>query len=100
MIPGSGRSPGGGHGNPLQYSCLETPQGQRSPATAHGVAESDTTNHSTARKDDLLLPETYAVSNSPVKPSAPGPFFPVENFCLLIQSPYFKSSVQIFHIPS
>ena len=25
-IPGSGRSPGGGHGNPLQYSCLEIPQ--------------------------------------------------------------------------
>ena len=25
LIPGSGRSPGGGHGNPLQYSCLETP---------------------------------------------------------------------------
>ena len=24
-IPGSGRSPGGGHGSPLQYSCLETP---------------------------------------------------------------------------
>ena len=23
LIPGSGRSPGGGHGNPLQYSCLE-----------------------------------------------------------------------------
>ena len=30
LIPGSGRSPGGGHGNPLQYSCLET-HGQRSP---------------------------------------------------------------------
>ena len=29
-IPGSGRSPGGGHGNPLQYSCLENPHGQRS----------------------------------------------------------------------
>ena len=27
--PGSGRSPGGGHGNPLQYSCLENPHGQR-----------------------------------------------------------------------
>ena len=27
-IPGSGRSPGGGHGNPLQYSCLENPPGQ------------------------------------------------------------------------
>ena len=25
-IPGSGRSPGGGHSNPLQYSCLETPK--------------------------------------------------------------------------
>ena len=24
-IPGSGRSPGGGHGHPLQYSCLENP---------------------------------------------------------------------------
>ena len=28
-IPGSGRSPGGGHGNPLQCSCLENPHGQR-----------------------------------------------------------------------
>ena len=27
-----GRSPGGGHGNPLQYSCLENPHGQRSLA--------------------------------------------------------------------
>ena len=30
LIPGSGRSPGGGHGYPLQYSCLENPHGQRS----------------------------------------------------------------------
>ena len=29
-IPGLGRSPGGGHGSPLQYSCLENPSGQRS----------------------------------------------------------------------
>ena len=29
-IPGSGRSPGEGNGNPLQYSCLENPHGQRS----------------------------------------------------------------------
>ena len=29
-IPGSGRSPEGGHGSPLQYSCLENPHGQRS----------------------------------------------------------------------
>jgi len=29
-IPGLGRSPGGGHGNPSQYSCLENPHGQKS----------------------------------------------------------------------
>ena len=29
-IPGSGRFPGRGHGNPLQYSCLENPHEQRS----------------------------------------------------------------------
>ena len=29
-IPGLGRSPGGGHGNPFQYSSLENPHGQRS----------------------------------------------------------------------
>ena len=30
LIPQSGRSPGGGNGNPIQYSCLENPHGQRS----------------------------------------------------------------------
>ena len=29
LIPGLGRAPGGGHGNPFQYSCLENPNGQR-----------------------------------------------------------------------
>ena len=39
-IPGSGRSPGGGHGNPLQYSCLENPMDRGAWwATVHGVAE-------------------------------------------------------------
>ena len=43
-IPGSGRSPGGGHGNPLQYSCLETPMGRGAwRAAVRRVAESDTT---------------------------------------------------------
>ena len=32
LIPGLRRSPGEGHGNPLQYSCLESPNGQRSLA--------------------------------------------------------------------
>ena len=30
LIPGSGRFSGGGHGNPLQYTCLENPHGQGS----------------------------------------------------------------------
>ena len=30
LIPWLGRSPGGGHGNPLQYSCLKNSHGQRS----------------------------------------------------------------------
>ena len=42
-IPRSGRCPGGGHGNPLQYSCLKNPMdGGAWRATVHGVAESDT----------------------------------------------------------
>ena len=39
-IPVSGRSPGKGNGNPLQYSCLENPvDGGAWQATVHGVAE-------------------------------------------------------------
>ena len=42
-IPGSGRSPGGGHGNPLQYSWLENPMDRgASWATVHRVAKSRT----------------------------------------------------------
>ena len=42
-IPGSGRSPGGGDGDPLQYSCLEDPLDKGSwRATVHRVTESDT----------------------------------------------------------
>ena len=41
-IPGSGRSPGGGNGNPFQYSCLENFMNRGAlQATAHGVAELD-----------------------------------------------------------
>ena len=42
-IPGSGRSPGEGNGNPLQYSCLENPTDRGAwYATVHGVAKSRT----------------------------------------------------------
>ena len=40
LIPGSGRSPGGGNGNSLQYSCLENPMARGAWwATVHGVAK-------------------------------------------------------------
>ena len=42
-IPGSGRSPGEGKGNPLQYSCLENPMDREDWwPTVHGVAKSRT----------------------------------------------------------
>ena len=45
LIPGLGRSLGGGHGNPLQYSCLDNPHGQRRLAgySPWGGKESDMT---------------------------------------------------------
>ena len=43
LIPGSGRSAGGGHGNPLQYPCLENPMDRGIWwATVHSVAKSQT----------------------------------------------------------
>ena len=43
-VPGSGRSPRGEHGNPLQYSCLENPMDRRVwRATIYKVSELDTT---------------------------------------------------------
>ena len=43
LIPGSGRSPGEGNDNPLQYSCLENPMDRGAwRATVHGLQESDT----------------------------------------------------------
>ena len=43
LIPGSGRSTGGGHGNPLQYSWLENPMDREAwRAMVHGVTKSQT----------------------------------------------------------
>ena len=58
-IPGSGRSPGGEHGSPLQYSCLENPHGQRSRAgcSPRGLSRtrlSDLAQHSQRKKSALL----------------------------------------------
>ena len=53
-IPGSGRSPGGGHGNPLQYSCLENPHVQRS---LWGPKEWDTTEQLRTAQHEMLNPQ-------------------------------------------
>ena len=43
LTPGSGRSPGGGHGTPLQYSCLENPMNRGAwKAKVYGVVKSRT----------------------------------------------------------
>ena len=43
LIPGSGRSPGEGHGSPLQHSCLENPMVRGAwQATVHRIAQSQT----------------------------------------------------------
>ena len=42
-VPGLGRSPGGGHGNPLKYSCLGNPMDRGAwRATVHGVTKDQT----------------------------------------------------------
>ena len=57
-IPGLGISPGGGHGNPLQYSCLENPHGQKSLVgySPWGHKELDTTEQisTTANTDKMF----------------------------------------------
>ena len=52
-IPGLGRSPGGGHGNPLQYSCLENPHGQRS------LADYRPWDHKELDTTEGLIPHIY-----------------------------------------
>ena len=54
LIPGSGRSPGEGNGNPLQYSCLENPMDRGAwQATVHGVAR---VGHDLVTKPPLPVP--------------------------------------------
>ena len=58
-IPGSGRSPGEGNGNPLQYSCLENPMdGGAWWAAVHGV-EKSWTGLSDFTFTFFLVPECY-----------------------------------------
>ena len=77
LIPGSGRSLGGGNGNPLQYSCLEDPMDRRAwQTTVHGVAkELDMTERlndnevKCSEREPLLSPLPERPLPSPPRPS-------------------------------
>ena len=60
-IPGLGKPLGGGHGNPLQYSCLENTHGQRNLMgySPWGCKESDMTYHTCTHDSLLLVPFLY-----------------------------------------
>ena len=56
LIPELERSPGGGHGNPHQYSCLENPMDRGAwPATVHGVAKNQTRLSTTQHSEEAEL---------------------------------------------
>ena len=72
LIPGSGRSPGEGNGNPLQYFCLGNPHGQRSlvgySPWGHKVRHDGVTKHKESVKASLMV---QMVKNPP-QCSSPG----------------------------
>ena len=58
LIPGLGRAPGGGHGSPLQFSCLENHHGRGAwRATVHGVTKSQTGLKWLSRQSQRKWPE-------------------------------------------
>ena len=60
LIPGSGRSPGEGSGNPLQYSCLGNPLDRGAwRATVPGIAELDVTELLTEKLRRYLMAHVY-----------------------------------------
>ena len=79
LIPGLERSSGGGHGNPLQYSCLENPMDRGAWwATARGVTESDMTEQLSM----TALAASPPCSQTPGLPSVPG-LITLCGYCLL-----------------
>ena len=58
-IPGLERSPGGGHGNPFQYSCLRSPHGQRSLAGCRPWGHKDMTEGLSAHEIRSVLDKAF-----------------------------------------
>ena len=72
-VPGWGRSPGGGNGNPLQYSCLENLHGQKSLAgySLRGRKELDTTEQPKQQQNNQYLLPELIFPNSLTFPKSP-----------------------------
>ena len=73
LIPGLGRSPGEGNGNPFQYSCLENPHGQRSLVGYHawGLKELDTTKQLNININ-MMITDIISMLPSPIFLGFPG----------------------------
>ena len=74
LIPGLGSSPEGGNGNPLQYSCLEKSQGQRSLEgySPWGRKESDAERLSAASSPTFTVPVLVVMGIASTSPNPPG----------------------------
>ena len=68
-ITGSGRSPGGGNGNPLQYSCLKNPMDRGAwQATVYGVKRADKTERLNMHTQEIEI-RSYSLEENIYKPS-------------------------------
>ena len=94
LIPGLGRSPGGGHGNPPQYFCLENPHGQRNLAgdSPWGCKELDMTERLSTNSNILTYPEFVSTDSFLKKNLKCGSHF---TLCLLALLFFFLKTRQI-----
>ena len=108
-IPASGRSPGGGNGNPLQYCCLENPMDRAAwRVTVHGVAKSQTRLSKHARAIPLWSPVStmpvLACSYKQIPPRSPvvepGSCFTLCAFDSLLSGNFHTSTTPSFMIPN
>ena len=102
-IPGLGRSPGEGNGNPLQYSCLEDPMdGGALWATVHGVAKSRTrlSNFTHSLIDENVSRDFFSnlhkCAIQPQQPWTPLPCRLQVSLCELSLVPAFSSTHCLF----
>ena len=67
-IPGLGRSPRGGHGKPLQYSCLENPNGFAWRAIVYEVTKSQTTEQLSRDINFIIILTVFFFSHLSISP--------------------------------